>query len=319
MNLSTKIFIFLVLLSVVSFIYFRDRYEEPIIITNPDNTTSFGCNLDNGYTPIVNPANQTHIQCYKEAGFGHIKYTFLLALSMMLWTGVGIVFYIEYKKRDESSVIQFLQDDYQTENKPIQKCPDTFTEQEYTWTFKGFDRVISSTEPVLFIGKNELVKKVGKNLLLWGRREEITPFELYHYLGKNARLFKRITGADVAGYISGKLVRKEETVPKIYFPKPLSYEILKSFYSLKGNYAFEANRFSVVIRMLFKMKRSIEFLDRQMDTTFRSMMLKGENYVAGTSRIGMEADKTRRTDSADSSRIHQQPDRSYEQQQRREI
>lgn len=317
MKLTTKVLIFLIVLSLVSFIYFRDRYEEPKQVTLPDDSTGFGCDMDDGFRLIVDPKDPTQYKCFKEAGFGHIKYTFFMALSMALWTGVGLVFYIEYKKKDETSVIQFLQDTYQKENKPIPKCPDTFKEKGFIWTFQGYDKVISSTEPILFVGQKDMVKEVGRNIIFWGKREKITPLELYHYIKKDANLFKRITGASIEGYISGKFVRKEEIVPEIYFPRPLSYEVLKSFYTIKGNYAFGANRFSAVIRMMFKMKRSIELLDKTMDTTFKSMMLKGEQYVAATARTGKEADSTRRTDTAGAA--YQNGYHQYDEPRRREM
>lgn len=316
MNLSAKIFWGLIIISLVFFVYFRDRYEEPVITTDTvNNTITIAC--DDGYVSTPDVTNQSHIWCYKEASFGHIKYTFFSALAMALWTGVITIFYIEYKKKDESSVVQFYQDKYQSENKPIQKCPDIFREKGYIWTYKGYDRVISSTESVLFVATKDMAHQVAKSIIFEGAREELSPTELYYYLNKDAKLFKRMTGASAAGFISTNLIRVEGTVPKIYFPRPLPYNVLRGFYSIKGNYKFGANRFTTVIKILFQMKKSIDFLDRQMDLTFKSMMLKGESYVAGTSRIGQEADKTRRTNSAESSRIN--PNDNINREPRREM
>jgi len=307
MNLKEKFIIFLVILSIVSFVYFRDRFEEPQMMVMPDNTSALGCNADNGYILRTDPQNQSNTQCYKEAGFGHIKYTFLLALSMSLWTGVGLIFFIEYKKRDESPVVQFVQDKYQTENRPIPRCPDIFSENGFTWTFKGYSAIISSTEDVLFIATNSLVKRISTSLLFWGAREKITPLELYHYIGKNPVLFKRITGADASGYTNTKLVRKEESIPEIYIARPLPYSILKAFYTEIGGYAAGADRFDSGIKILLQTKRSITFLSKKLDETLVSMVYKGEKFVASNRRTAEQADKTRDTKTTESSRVRPEP------------
>jgi hypothetical protein len=304
MNTGQKIILILIILSIISFVIFRDHWEDPKVIQNPDGTQTLGCS--EGYIPKINPSNQTQVQCFKEAIFGHVKYTFFMALALAMWTGVGIVFYIEYKKRDESSVIQFLQDKYQSENKPICRSPDIYKEKGFIWTFKGFDSVISSTESMLFIGKNKLIKQVGKNLLFWGARQEITPHELFEYVNRDTKLFKRITGYESPTLIETKRIRKEGSFPKIYFPRPLPYEILKSFYSIKGNYSFGADRFKIIIRLLFNMDKSNDLLGKRMDKTFKDMMKIGEDLVSATSRTGREADNTRHTETGDSARPPQQ-------------
>lgn len=316
MNLGTKILFGLIIISLISFVYFRDRYEEPVITNDEkNNTVIMACS--EGYITRIDPNNQSHTQCYKEASWGHMKYTFFTALAMALWTGVVLIFYIEYKKKDESSVVQFYQDKYQLENKPIPRSPDVGREKGYIWTFKGYDEVITSTEPILFIAKKDMVSQISRCFMFQGAREKITPLELYYYLNKDEKLFKKVLGVSASPFVNNKMVKVESKIPEIYIPRPLNYSVLRGFYSIKGNYKFGANRFPIVIKILFQMKKSIEFLDRQMDSTFKSMMLKGEQYVAATSRIGLEADKTRRTNATESARINQNNEREYE--QRREM
>jgi hypothetical protein len=105
-----------------------------------------------------------------------------------------------------------------------------------------------------------------------------------------------------------KLIENTSEWPVIYIPRELPYEHLKNFRSLKGGYAFGANRFSVIISLLFKMQISIDGLDIKMHDTLKNMMKHGEDYTSSTSRIGREADRTRKTETADRSRTAPQED-----------
>lgn len=307
MTTGWKIFFGLILLSIVAYLYFGDKYEDPILTTNPDNSTSLTCE-GKDWKQIPDPDNQSQPICYKESGLGHVKLTFLQVLAMALSLGTGFVFYVEFLRRERSSVLIYFEDPYQKENKPTTICPDIGQSDGYIWTCKGFNEIVIGYDDELHVARREMVSRISKNLIIRGEKQRVTPQMLYSYLGNNPVLFKYITKRTIADLKRSKIIENTSDWPVIYVPKELPYEHLKNFRSLKGNYAFGANRFGVIISLLFKMQRSIDSLDIKMHDTLKNMMKHGEDYTSSTSRIGREADRTRKTETADRSRTSPQED-----------
>jgi len=301
MSMGWKIFFGLVLFSFIAYFYFGDKYKEPTKTINPDNTTSLSCD-GTEWTQIPDPDNQSQVICYKQSGFGHIKVTFLQVLALGLSLGTGFVFFVEFLRRERSSVLIYFEDKYQKENKPTTICPDIGQSDGYLWTWKGFNEIVIGYEDELHVAKRDMVSRIGKNLVIKGEKQRVSPQGLFAYIQNNPLIFKAITKRTVSDLKKSKLIENTSDWPVIYIPKELSYEHLKNFRSLKGNYAFGANRFSVIISLLFKMQRSIDSLDIKMHDTLKNMMKHGEDYTSSTSRIGREADRTRKTETADRAR-----------------
>ncbi len=300
-----KIFFGLILLSLVAYLYFGDKYKEPVLTKNADNTTSLTCD-GKDWKQIPDPNNQSQPICFKESGPGHVKLTFLQAVALSLTLGTGFVFYVDFLRKERSSVLIYYEDKYQNENKPTTICPDIGQSDGYIWTWKGFNEIIIAYEDELHVAKREIVSRISKNLIIKGEKKLVTPEELFAYLGNNPILFKKITRRTISELKKSKIIEIEW--PVIYIPQELSYEHLRNFRSLKGNYMFGANRFSVIISLLFKMQRSIDSLDIKMHDTLKNMMKHGEDYTSSTSRIGREADRTRKTETGDRARSVPQED-----------
>lgn len=307
LSFGQKIFILILFLSLFLYWYYGDDYQQPKTAKNPDNSTYLDCPKD--YLLINDTQMPGKVVCYRESGLGHTKLTIFAATAMAFAFMTAVLFHLDMENKNRSSVMQFCIDKYQTENRPIPLSPDIIKAKGFTCLQKGFDGIIMGYDNILVIARDEFISKTGRNYLLKGERQRVTPAYLFNeYLKKDRVLFRRFVGRDINELAGGQIIEKTKEFPELYIPKPLPYGTLRAFYSEKGGFGFGADRFAVIIPILFKIKHSIEVLKPGMKEDLQQLLKDGEDFVSSVGRTARQADDARRRDVTKDSRVQERED-----------
>ncbi len=274
------------------YVLWGDKYREPEVKT-VNNQTMMACDKD--YNLVQDQGNISKLTCFKEGTAMRAKMTFLHYLTATLIISAFMMFLAEYMRRDLSSKIGYYKNTF-SDDTLLNRCPDLYTSKGFLWTFEGYDRIVTQTEQKMHISRMDMVTTVGKNILFKGEAAKITPRQLYDYLGKNKRLFYEIMHETVENFDVKAVL---DDAPQIFVPIPMGNAEKEAFYTLRGNYGFDSDRFSYIINLMFKIRNGTGSLDNEMHKSITSMMKHGEDFVSSISRMGREADQTKRTKTAE--------------------
>lgn len=266
----------LVIITFVLIYVFNDVQKEPKYINDPATNLSVPT-CDEGYT-----FKEDSKVCYNPSPLGHAVVPTFQLFAWILTFATLVDYEFESHRMYRSSKMLYFEDKYQKENRPIPKSSDVYSQGGFTWMFKGYDAILESKEPELHFSKDSMLAKVGINYIFQGARQEISRDFLMTYIKNNPRLYRRIFST----------INYDDPNLRIFIPVPLPPEETKRFYSLSGQHSFRADRFSDVIRTLFKMRKGISFLDLQMTESSKDMLRKGTTMSQQTAIMSDAVGKT---------------------------
>lgn len=303
MKLGAIILIGLIVLSIAVFLIYGDKEKDAKTFINKENNQTYlGCDGTDRLQP--SSRNASHLICYVESPPGHMWITspqlFLIFFIIIVCGAYTFFGWREFK----SSRIFPLENLYQDGYSPICKHSTIFRQKGFLRVRGGYDAYIDEEKNDFYISNEDMAEQVGKHIVFWGSLKKISPQMLYLYLGKDAQLLKEILDNQNIQIIKDKVTYTPKGL-NIYIPVPVPYRKIKPFLTIKGNYSINADRFDLILRTLFKMRRNIKHSYPHLASANKTVLEDAKKIAQGTAVIAGEFKKTRGTDLVDERRPQQ--------------
>lgn len=290
----------------------NDREKPPEMKTNTTtNTTAPFCDGDFQYIEAKNI-------CYRENPLGHTEMTFTQILASIFTIGLITVYEFKDWRFYLSSKILPYRNKYQDVLNPITKCPDTHEKLGFIWTREGFDAIMSGTSNNIYIGKKEIISKISHNLILKGEQQKISQQYLYEYTGFNLNLCREILENPLLTANRRGILENIDKTINIFLTIPITdKEELKGYGSKSGNFGFGVDRFDMVIKTMYQMKKGLKGFGLNLNKSNMEMQDSAKDITQSMAVIADAVGSANRAELAPPTREErQQPDRV---QNRREL
>jgi len=308
------VFVFLFTMGIVCYA-FNDTVRLPTEVKNEDGMVTIGCDNDFILTTDKN-GNQV---CYNESPFGHAIVSLFSLLAGVFGLSYVTQTTIKSWRMYLTPKMLFYINKYLPENRPINKNIDTYRSGDFIWAYKGYGAIVNSIENEIFVAKRDMVAEISNLLMFKGKAQKITSSVLFEYIGKNEFVFQQIMHGYSYYPKTHKLSEKIADPPIIYIPIELKNGEKEHFYSIKGNYKFNADRSKSVIRELFKMRKAIKILNIDMTTTSGNTLATAVTISDKASVIGDRVNQLRKEEIFRKEQPQQQQQQYDNQQQRRQM
>lgn len=285
----------IILISSVLIFMLNDREKKPEWVKldnqtgNQTNVTAPKCPDDYQYVAAKNV-------CYKENPLGHTMVTFPQMLATIFTIALVTVYEFRDWRWHLSSKILPFQNKYAEELNPIPKSPDIHEKKGIVWVRGGYDALISGTTNELFVGKRDLTARIGNNVMLKGKLQKISPQYIYEFTGYDLQLTREILNNPLLQPNKLHQIERTDSPLVIYVVMPLGNNDKKAYVSLKGAFGFNADRFSLVIETLFKMRKGSKGIGYKLKEATKVMLGGAKDMSQDTAVIADAVGKTQKAE-----------------------
>ncbi len=259
------------------------------------------------------PYNQTRGACYKENPLGHTMVTFLQLIAIVLTIGLITIYEFKDWRIYLSNKILPYRNKYVDELRAIPRSPELHVKKGVLWVWGGFDALVSGRDNNVYVSLQEHTAMIQHNVTLKGGLQKVKAQQLYKYLNHDLPLLREILDNPILKTDKkGRLLEVNSNIA-IWLTLPGDNAEKEACASVKGGFGFGADRFTLVLEVLYRMRKGLIGYGAKLQKAQDGMLQNSRVMCETTANIADAVSQTQKSEIEHTTAQQPQPDQSYDQ------